>query len=111
MGIADDFCLNMGFDGFQSIEPNAGMELKVMKKRYGNKILLMGNVDCGRILPYGTEQEIREATVQCIRDGAPGGGFCLTSCNSISGDITAEHFMWMVDTAKRYGSYPIGEDS
>ena len=93
MGIADDFCLHMGFDGYQSIEPNAGMSMKVMKENYGDKILLMGNVDCGRILPYGTEQEIRDAVIRCIGEGAPGGGFCLTSCNSISGDITAERFM------------------
>ena len=109
MGIADDFCLHMGFDGYQSIEPNAGMSMKVMKENYGDKILLMGNVDCGRILPYGTEQEIRDAVIRCIGEGAPGGGFCLTSCNSISGDITAERFMLMVDTAKQYGTYPIGE--
>jgi len=107
MQIAEEFCTGMGFDGFQSVDPGAGMSMKQMKELYGDKILLMGNVDCGHVLPYGTEQEIIDATIQCIREGARGGGFCLTSSNSISGDITAKRFMTMVEAAKKYGQYPI----
>ncbi len=107
MQIADEFCNEMGFDGFQSVDPGAGMSMAQMKELYGERILLMGNVDCGRVLAYGTEQEIVDATVKCIREGARGGGFCLTSCNSISGDITAKNFMTMVEAAKKFGRYPI----
>ena len=87
------------------IEGTPGM--KQMKALYGDKILLMGNVDCGHILPYGTNEEIVDATIRCIQEGARGGGFCLTSSNSISGDITAKRFMTMVEAAKKYGQYPI----
>ena len=107
MEIADDFCLNMGIDGFQSIEPNAGMSMKVMKERYGDKILLMGNIDAGKTLPYGTPEEVIDESIQCIKDGAVGGGFVLTSCNSISGDIRAKNFMAMIEAAHKYGTYPI----
>jgi len=106
MKIADDF-VNMGIDGYQGIEPNAGMNLAEMKKLYGDKILFMGNVDCGRTLPFGTPEEVIEETKQCIRDGAPGGGYILSSCNTIQKSVPLENYMAMIETAHKYSKYPI----
>jgi uroporphyrinogen decarboxylase len=106
MKIADDF-FNMGIDAFQAIEPHAGMSLSLLKKQYGSRITLMGNVDCAQILQYGSPQDVVEETKRCIREGAPGGGYILSSSNSIHSMIPARNFLVMLETARKFGRYPI----
>ena len=106
MPIADMF-FDMHIDAFQSCEPYADMKLSEIKKLYGDKVTIMGNVDCGRTLPFGTEKEIVEETKQCLRDGAPGGGYILSSSNTIMYPIPTSALMTMVDTVNKFGQYPI----
>ena len=106
MKIADDF-INMGIDGYQGLEPNAGMDLKEMKQKYGDKVLFMGNADCATILPFGTKEQVVEETKRCLRDGAPGGGFILASCNTIQAGIPVKNYLTMIETAHKYRAYPI----
>lgn len=106
MKIADDF-VNMGIDGYQGLEPTAGMSLAEMKKLYGDKILFMGNVDCGKTLPFGTKKEVIEETKQCIRDAAHGGGYIISSSNTITKGVPVENYLAMIETAHKYNKYPI----
>jgi len=106
MKIADDF-FNMEIDAYQGIEPNAGMNIAEIKKLYGNKVTLMGNVDCARTLPFGTKEEIIKETKECIKVAAPNGGYIVSSSNTIANPIPASNFLTMVDTVLKYGKYPI----
>ncbi len=106
MPIAELF-FTMNIDAYQSIEPFAGMELKTIKDKYGDSILLMGNVDCGRTLPYGRKEDIIEETKNCIKAGAAGGGYILSSSNTISYPISVSAMMTMVEAVMKYGTYPI----
>ena len=45
--------------------------------KYGDKITLFGNIDCGNLLTYGKPEDVREAVRNCIKIAAPGGGFVL----------------------------------
>lgn len=110
MKIAEPF-FGMGIDAYQGIEAHAGMSLPLIKREYGHRITLMGNVDCGRVLPFGTKQEIIAETKRAIREGAPGGGFILSSNNTIHSNIPAGNYLTMLEAAKKYGSYPIADDS
>ncbi|MDR2408992.1 MAG: hypothetical protein LBE13_12885, partial [Bacteroidales bacterium] len=58
MLFADEFLLQSGFDGYQSIDPSAGMNALEIKKKYGDVITLMGNVDCGAVLHLGTKNDV-----------------------------------------------------
>ena len=40
-----DFVVDCGFDGLQSLEPTAGVDLALVKKKVGDKLCLMGNID------------------------------------------------------------------
>ncbi|MCJ7556080.1 MAG: hypothetical protein MUP90_04080, partial [Gammaproteobacteria bacterium] len=44
-----------------------------------------------------------------IRDVAPGGGYILTSGNSLAGYLKPENVLAMVDAVQAYGRYPIQE--
>jgi uroporphyrinogen decarboxylase len=106
MPIADLF-FSMEVDAYQSIEPYAGMDLGFIKREYGNDLLLMGNVDCGRTLPFGSCEEIAAETKECIRAAAPGGGYILSSSNTISYPIPVDALFAMIETAHEFGAYPI----
>ncbi|HOC01908.1 MAG TPA: uroporphyrinogen decarboxylase family protein [bacterium] len=78
-----------------------------MKSIYGDKITLIGNVDCAKTLIYGTKQDIENEVKDCIKKAANGGGFILTSSNSIHYNIPAKNLVYMVEAARKYGKYPI----
>jgi uroporphyrinogen decarboxylase len=109
MQFADDF-FAMDIDGYQSIDPGAGMDIEIIKNTYGHKTLLMGNVDCARTLPYGTPEDVARETREVIRKASPGGGHILSSSNTIGFPTTAKNFLTMVETAHKYGCYPIQMD-
>ncbi|MBO3803305.1 MAG: hypothetical protein JTT11_05445 [Candidatus Brockarchaeota archaeon] len=103
--ILDDV-VAMGFDGIHSIQPSSGMAIGSVKKRYGDKLCLMGNIDLDRVLPLGTQEEVAEAVKQAIKDAAPGGGYILSSTNVLTRETPAANAFAMYRTAEKYGKYP-----
>ena len=101
-----DEIVNTGVDGLNPIEPVAGMDIGEVKQKYGAKLCLAGNIDCGGLLSNGTVQEVREAVKECISKAAPRGGFILTSSNSIHFSVKPENYLAMIEEAKKYGIYP-----
>jgi len=95
-----------GINGLHPIEPGA-MDLRDVKQRYGNRMSLLGNVDCRFVLPFGTEEVVRRDVRRCIDEAAIGGGFVLTSSNSIHANCKVENVYTMVDEARKYGKYPL----
>ena len=102
-----DSFVEAGFDGVNPMEPVAGMDLGEMKRRYGDKMCLLGNVDCGYILSEAPIPEVVATVKRCLRDGGPGGGYILTSSNSLHSSVRPENYRAMVETARRYGAYPL----
>jgi len=78
-----DMILDTGIHGLHPIDPNAGMDLGEIKKKYGHRVCLVGNVDCAYTLTWGTIEEVREDVKRCIRQAARGGGYICMSSNSI----------------------------
>jgi uroporphyrinogen decarboxylase len=98
--------IGTGITGLHPIEPGA-MDLKDVKERYGRRICLAGSVDCRYILPFGSEEDVRREVRRCIDAAAKGGGYILTSSNSLHSDVKPENIFTMVDEARKYGRYPL----
>ena len=96
-----------GIDGFQSVDPIAGMNLARCKAEYGDKIVLWGNLDCGNLLSYGTKEDVKNAVIQCIRDAGHGGGYIMSTSNASPSSANPENVKAMIDYTKEYGKYPI----
>jgi len=96
--------IDAGISGLHPIEPPV-MDLADVKKRYGHRIFLAGNVDCRQVLPYGSEEDVRRYVRQCIDSAADGGGYILTSSNSLHANVKVENIYAMVDEARKYGRY------
>jgi uroporphyrinogen decarboxylase len=106
--ILDDI-INTGISGLHPIEPGT-MDLKDVKERYGDKLCLLGNVDCRYVLPYGSEEDVRRDVRRCVDDAGKGGGLILASSNSLHSNVKVENIYTMVDEARRYGRYPLKKE-
>ena len=96
-------------DGLQSLDPTAGMDIGAVKAKYGDKLVLMGNVAVDT-LTSGSRRQVVEETKSCIRRAAPGGGYILSSSNSWYGGAKLENCLAMVEAGREYGRYPIRID-
>ncbi len=101
-----DMLIEMGYDGLNPLEPQAGMDLKKVKEYCGAKICLLGNIDCGELLCTGTQEAVEEAVRKAIAAAAAGGGYVLCSSNSIHPGVKPENFLAMVRAAHKFGVYP-----
>ncbi len=95
----------IGFDGYGEIDKSAGIELKELKEKYGDIITLLGNVDCAKTLVYGSKEDIYEEVKKCINDAAKGGGYILTSSNSIHYNVPAKNLIYMIEASRKFGKY------
>jgi len=102
-----DMIVSTGVDGIHAIEPPAGMSLKAIRQRYGHRLCLCGNVDCGPLLTWGAPEEVRDAVRQCFRDAARKGAYVLSSSNSIHSGVKPENFAAMRDARDELGAYPL----
>jgi len=105
--IEEDLLVGCGIDGLHPLEPEAGMDLAYYKENYGRKVTLLGNVSCAQTLVYGTPEEIEEETRRAIEIAAPGGGYVLSSSNTIHSQLPAKNYLIMREAARKYGNYPI----
>jgi uroporphyrinogen decarboxylase len=97
----------VGIDGHHPVEPGAGMEIGALKRSYGSKITLLGNLDCGDLLVHGTPDDVEAQARRILRTVSPGGGHIFSSSNSIHDGVRLENLYKMLETVKTYGVYPI----
>jgi len=100
-----DLLIDAGIDCLHPIDPIAGMSLDKVKKEYGDKICIMGNVNCAGNLVFGTKEDVTNEVVRCIKVAAEGGGYILSSSNSILKSVKPENYVAMVEATHKYGKY------
>jgi uroporphyrinogen decarboxylase len=83
------------------------MDITGIKRRYGKRISLIGNIDLGYTLTRGTPDEVRDEVRQRIRDLAPGGGYAVSSSNSVPEYVPLANFNAMREATFEFGCYPI----
>ena len=96
-----------GADGFNPIEPVAGMSLAEVRRRVPPTFCLCGNIDCGELLSHGTPAAVRETVRQAMIDGGREGAFILSSSNSIHSSCDPVNVQAMVDACHEFGEYPV----
>lgn len=101
--ILEDF-VEVGFDGIHPIQPQC-MDIAEVKAHLTGRACLLGNIDCRNLLPFGTEEEVEKTVKETIAKAAPGGGYIISSSNSIHPGCKAENYIAMVRAAHRYGVY------
>jgi uroporphyrinogen decarboxylase len=100
-----DMLIDSGIDCLDPIDPQGGMDLGEVKAKYGHQVALKGNVDCAELMTFGTPEETVEATKAALHQGMPGGGYILSSSNSIHSAVKPENYAAMLRTLQEYGRY------
>jgi uroporphyrinogen decarboxylase len=101
-----DMIVEAGVDALNPLEPAAGMNIAEVKKLYGDKIALVGNIDCGELLCFGTPEQVRQTVKWTIEVAGDNGGFILSSSNSIHSSVKPENYLAMVEAGREFGRYP-----
>lgn len=102
-----DMMIDSGFDCLDPIDPIAGMDIAEVKAKYGDRVAIKGNVDCAETLTFGTVEDVIKETKEAMKKGMPGGGYILSSGNSIHSAVKPENYMALLDTWKKYRDYPM----
>jgi uroporphyrinogen decarboxylase len=100
-----DLLLDAGYDGLNPLEPQAGMHLAKVKAYCGDRLCLLGNIDCMELLPNGTPEQVEAAVKQAIEDAAAGGGLIICSSNSLHPGVDPENCIAMFEATRKYGVY------
>jgi len=99
-----------GIDGLHPIDPTAGLDIGDFKEKYGKRVCLLGSIDCGPLMMWGTPEEVREAVKENIRKAGKGGGYVAASSHSIQSKAKPENYVAMVKAIREFGEYPLALD-
>ncbi|MFC1888992.1 uroporphyrinogen decarboxylase family protein [Thermodesulfobacteriota bacterium] len=107
--VLDDLA-DCGIKAIHPIEPLA-MDIVEVKKRYGDRFCIFGNIDLEYTLTRGTVEDVEDQVKKRIKELGPGGGYGLAASNSIPDYVKPGNYKAMVEAVKRYGQYPISIDN
>lgn len=87
------------------VPPMGDCLLADLKRQFGNRITLKGNLHTTEVMLRGTVDEVASAARQAIDDAAEGGRFILSTGDQCGRDTPFENLHAMIDTARCYGRY------
>ncbi len=101
--ILDDY-VQAGYQGYQSIQGTAGMDLAEVKRRYGHSLTLWAGVQCETLITGSLAQTKREVRAS-LDIGMPGGGFIFGSTNSVQFGARTDNYLKALEVVREHGVY------
>ncbi len=94
-------------DGIEPLEvpPMGDCILKDIKKKFGGKLCLKGNLHTTDVLLMGSVKDVEDACKLAIDNAGEGGGFILSSGDQVPWDTPLENLEVMQNVAEEYGRY------
>jgi len=77
---------------------------KEVKALVGDRVCLIGNVNCG-LLQTGTDEEVIENCKYALKHGMPGYGYIYSTSNCIYTGMDLKRYELMLEVRKQYGIY------
>jgi uroporphyrinogen decarboxylase len=94
------------YDAYEGIQASAGMDIKKLKERVGDKTTLWGGIWHEKII-MGTPADMREDARYAFTHAAPGGGYIMGSTHSLAVGAKIENVLEMKRCRDEWGVYPI----
>ena len=76
-----------------------------LKEKYGQKVTLIGHINCPNTLFFGKPGDVEGECQSLIQDLAPGGGFVLASGCEFPPNASLLNAKAIMEAANRYGQY------
>lgn len=96
--------IEIGWDCLQPLEVKAGMDVVELKRKYGNKISLMGGIDV-RVMADGTDKELEDEVGEKISIAKQGGGYIYHSDHSVPDNVSFQRYQQVIKLVHQYGRY------
>lgn len=87
-----------------SLDPMAGVDIKVVKELVGDKVCLCGNVHCAA-LQTGTDEEVAASALYALEHGKPGGGYIFSTSNIPFKGMDPRRYRMILDIWKEHRDY------
>jgi len=87
-----------------SLDPMAGVDIKVVKEQYGSRVALCGNVHCAA-MQTGSEQDVIDSCEYCLRYGKPDGGYIFCTSNIPFRGLALSRYQLVLSVWKKYRNY------
>jgi uroporphyrinogen decarboxylase len=95
--------LDAGFAGLHPLEAKAGLHVRDLKAQYGDRLVLLGNIDVRKL--SGTRQDVEEEVVGKVLAAKENGGYIFHSDHSVPSSVSFENYCLAIQLAKQYGAY------
>ncbi len=93
-----------GPNALHSIDPMAGVDIREVKRLYGDKVALCGNVHCAA-MQTGTDEEVRASAEYCLKYGSVGGGYIFATSNVPFKGMPPKRYRMILDIWKEKRKY------
>jgi uroporphyrinogen-III decarboxylase len=99
--------IEAGIDALHAVQPSCrGMDLKLLKVRFGDRMVFNGAIDSHHVLIEGTPESVRMRTKEVLDIMKPNGGYIAgASHDTILEETPVENVTAMFDAIKEFGTY------
>jgi len=99
-----DLYVEAGFDALQPLEAKAGMDVRELSPRYGDRLAMMGNIDVMVMVSNDLERIEAEIAAKFAAAMATR-GYAYHSDHSVPPTVSWETYRRMIELIDRYGRY------
>jgi uroporphyrinogen decarboxylase len=93
--------IEIGVDMLNPIEPES-VNPFALKEQFGDRLSFRGGLSIATTLPHGTEEDVREQTLELMKKMAKRGGFLLSPTQSIDINVPWNNFEMFLKTVISY---------
>lgn len=93
------------------VPPMGNCHLAEIKRSFGRKLGLMGNLHTTEVMLRGSVKCVRLAALEAIRDAGEGGGFILSTGDQCGRDTPEANIRELVAVAGEFGHYPLNRSA
>ena len=95
--------IEAGVQVLQPIEAKVGLDVRKLKKQYGEHLTFMGNIDVQKMST--SKAELEEEVRTKLAAVMPGGGYIYHSDHSVPSTVSYENYLYLLELLRKYGRY------
>jgi uroporphyrinogen decarboxylase len=99
-----DDLIEIGLNVFNPFQPEV-MDIFALKQRYHGRLAFHGGMSIQRVLPFGTPDEVRQATHRLIEAGHPG-GYIFAPSHTVPPDVPPANLVAMMEELRSQPGAP-----
>jgi uroporphyrinogen decarboxylase len=99
-----DDLIAAGLDCFNPFQPEV-MDVDALMARYRGRLAFLGGLSTQRTLPYGSVDDVKQATRHLLDLGRDG-GYILAPAHDVEGDVPLENMLAFIETAQGQEGFP-----